>query len=120
VFIIEPANEACRGVANAVAEADAHVRALGSAEDFLLHVPPITSGCIIAPSDLAGVGIRGLIDAVRARHPLVAVVVLGHDDDLARVVDLMRAGAAEYLESPVSPRLLRTAVRRAIDGTAKP
>jgi FixJ family two-component response regulator len=51
---------------------------------------------------------------VRARHLRLPVIVLGHDDNLAIAVELMRAGATDYLEPPVSSRRLRAVVRRAI------
>ncbi len=60
-----------------------------------------------------------MIIALRMRYPRLAVIVLGNDGDLPKAVELMRAGAAEYLDAPVSPRVLRTAVRRAIGDGAK-
>ena len=45
-------------------------------------------------------GTRALIERIRARSLPLRVVVLGHDADVATAVELVRAGAAEYVEPP--------------------
>jgi len=44
----------------------------------------------------------------------LAVVVVGRDSELDRAVELVRAGAFDFLEHPFSDRRLRSVVRRAI------
>jgi FixJ family two-component response regulator len=114
IFIVDPSSEKCQRLAQAVAGGDAEILAFASAEDFLLRVSSDASGCVIAPSDLAGMGVRGLITAMHARHLPLPVIVLGCDDSLPKAVELMRSGATDYLEPPLSARRLRTVVRRAI------
>lgn len=120
IFVVDPSNEVRRSLADAVADKDAEVRTFASAEDFLLQVVCNASGCVIASSDLAGIGIRELIAAVHARRLELPVIVLGRDDSLATAVELMRVGAAEYLEAPVSNRRLRTVIRRTIGAKSIP
>jgi len=57
-----------------------------------------------------------LIEEIR-RQLCLTVVVLGREDDLLAAVDVVRAGAAEYVEHPLNTRRLRTAVNRAIAST---
>jgi FixJ family two-component response regulator len=114
IFVVDPSDGVRQCLADAAADKDAEVEAFSSAEDFLLNVAANARGCVIAPSDLAGMGIRELIAAVRARHLLLPVIVLGHNDNLPIAVELMRAGATDYLEPPISNRRLRAVVRRAI------
>ena len=116
IFVVDPSDTVRQSLANADVDRDLEVLAFASAEDFLLHVTANASGCVIAPSDLAGMGIRELITAVRARHLPLPIIVLGHDDNLPIAVELMRAGAADYLEPPLSARRLRAIVCRAILG----
>ena len=61
-------------------------------------------------------GIRALLNAIRTGEMLLPVVVIGRDSDLATAVELVRAGAVEYLEPPVSDRRLRSVVRQTIAG----
>ena len=114
IFVVDPSDRVRQSLADAAADKDAEVLAFASAEDFLLHVTANASGCVITHSDLAGMGVRELIAAVRARDLRLPVIVLGHDDNLPIAVELMRAGATDYLEPPVSNRRLRAVVRRAI------
>jgi FixJ family two-component response regulator len=114
IFVVDSSAGVRQNLADAAADRDAEVVAFASAEDFLLHVAASASGCVVAPSDLGGMGIRELIAAMRLRHLQLPVIVLGHDDNLPIAVELMRAGATDYLEPPVSNRRLRAAVSRAI------
>lgn len=61
-------------------------------------------------------GARALIELIHARRLSLRVVVLGHDADVATAVELVRAGAAEYVEPPALPSRLRAAVRSALAG----
>lgn len=114
IYVVDPSSGVRQCLVDGAADNDTEVLAFASAEDFLLNVGANPSGCVIAPSDLTGMGIREFIAAVRARHLLLPVIVLGRDDKLLIAVELMRAGAADYLELPVSHRRLRAVVRRAI------
>jgi two-component system, LuxR family, response regulator FixJ len=114
IFIVDASSAQRRSLAAALAGTDTRMSLHASAEDFLLHVPKGAQGCVVAASDLAGMGIRALIQVLRERGPSLPVVVLGRDDALPRVVELMRAGAAEYLEAPQTDRRLRKAVLRVV------
>jgi FixJ family two-component response regulator len=114
IYIVDSSSEQRRRLRDAVACAGAQIVAYASAEEFLAQVPSTAQGCVIAPSDLGGTGIRALIAAMRARGLPLPVIVLGRGDDLPTVVELMRAGAAEYLEPPLSDRRLRAVVGRVV------
>jgi FixJ family two-component response regulator len=90
------------------------MEAYDCAEQFFGQVAAVPSGCILAPVDLPGMGLRGLIKEIARRDLPLAVVVLGRDSDLATAVELVRAGASDFLEHPISDRRLRSAVRLAI------
>ena len=114
IYIVDSSSEQRRRLRDTVACVGAQVAPYASAEEFLAQVPSTAQGCVIAPSDLEGMGIRALIAAMRARGLPLPVVVLGRGDDLPTVVELMRAGAAEYLEPPLSDRRLRAVVGRVV------
>lgn len=114
IFIIDQLDEERRKVAGVLASAVADIRAFASAEDFLRDVDADAAGCIVAPCDLGGMGLQALIEAICARRQTLPVVVMGRDDDVAKAVKLVRAGAAEFLEPPISDRRLRAAVDRTI------
>jgi FixJ family two-component response regulator len=86
-----------------------------SAAKLLDQSAAVCSGCVLASPDLAGIGLRGLIDEIKRRKLPLAVVVIGRDSKLTSAVELVRAGAFDFLEHPFSDGRLRSVVRRAID-----
>ena len=114
VHIIDPALEECARLAAALADDAVCVQTWDSSEQFFEGSGAAASGCVLAPADLPGAGVRGLIDEIRQRRLALAVVVIGRTHDLDTAVALVRAGAADFLESPLSDRRLRSAVRRVI------
>jgi FixJ family two-component response regulator len=73
----------------------------------------MSSGCILVPSSLSGMGVRALIIEILDRDVAIPIVVIGRNSDLATAVELVRAGATDFLEESFSDRQLRSAVRRA-------
>ena len=114
VHIIDPKPEERTRLAAALAGEPVSVSAYDSVEQFLAQLGVSSSGCVLAPADLAGPGVRALIEEIRHRDLPLAVVVIARNADLATVVELMRAGAADCLEYPVAEPRLRSVVREVI------
>jgi FixJ family two-component response regulator len=112
LHFVHPSESERSGFADAMAAEAAAVRTFATAGEFLRSIAAEDAGCVVVPSDLPGAGTRALIGAVRARHPRLRVVVLGTGADIATAVDLVRAGADEYLAPPVSTRRLRSIIRQ--------
>lgn len=111
ISIVHPSDEDRRVLAGCMAREAAGTATYASAEALLRSLAIDASGCVIVPSDLPGLGTRALIEALRARHPALRVVVLGRNGDLATAVAFVRAGAVEYLAPPLSHRRLLSVVR---------
>ena len=114
IFIVDPLPEERRRIADALANEPVLVECYDSAEQFLDQVAASASGCVLAPLDLPGIGLRALMDEIRHRHLPLAVVVIGRDSEFAIAIELVRAGAFDFLEHPFSDRRLRSVIRRAI------
>lgn len=113
IFVVDASSDERHGLAVTLAAEADEVRTFESAEEFLLQASTAMRGCVIAPSNLAGV--RTLLGAIRTRQLRLPVVLLGRGADVATAVDLMRAGALEFLEPPISERRLRSVVRQAVE-----
>jgi FixJ family two-component response regulator len=118
VYLIDPAPIERRRVADALAGEPVTIETYDSAEHFLGRVVAMPSGCVLVPADLPGMGVRALIEEIQRLDFALAVVVIGREPDLAVAVELVRAGAVDFLEHPFSDRRLRSAVRRAIGANA--
>ena len=67
--------------------------------------------CIVVALDAPGLPI---LEFIGRTHSTCPVVVIGATVDLHRVVDVIRAGASNFLDRPGDDRRLRAAVREAI------
>jgi FixJ family two-component response regulator len=114
VYIIGSTPDERSQIADALASEPVTVVTYDSAELFFNQVTAMTSGCVLVPSDLSGMGVRALISEILRRHLPLAIVVIGRKSDFALAVELVRAGATNFLERPFSHRQLRLMVRRAI------
>jgi len=114
VYVVDPVPDERRRAEVALANEPVGIESFDSAERFLESLCPNASGCVLAPSDLPGMGTRALIEEVQRRHLPLSVVVVGRESDVATAVEMIRAGATDFLECPLSDRRLRLAVRRAM------
>ena len=90
------------------------VKSYDNGEQFLDEVMSNASGCVLVSHDLPGMGLRRLMTEINRRDLALAVVVLGHVSEFAGAVELVRAGAFDILEIPISGGRVRSVVRRAI------
>jgi FixJ family two-component response regulator len=118
IYIVDPLPDERRRIVDALAGEPVVVRSYDGAAQFLDEVAATASGCVLAPLDLPGVGLRGLIDEINRRQLPLAVVVIGRDSEFAIAVELVRSGAFDFLEHPFSDRRLRSVIRRAIGASA--
>lgn len=114
LFIVDPSPSERDRILAALAEESVAVEVYEGAAQFLEQVTAKASGCVLAPIDLPGIGLRALLDEINRRALPLAVVVIGRDSELDSAVELVRAGAFDFLEHPFSDRRLRVVMRRAI------
>jgi FixJ family two-component response regulator len=114
IYIVDPLPSERRRIVDALADEPFVVRSYGDAVQFLDEVASTASGCVLAPLDLPGIGLRALMEEINHRHLPLAVVVIGRDSEFAVAIDLVRSGAFDFLDQPFSDRRLRSVIRRAI------
>ena len=114
IFIVDPLPDERRRIFDALAGEPVVVECYDDATQFLDRITAAKSGCVLAPLDLAGIGLRALMEEIRQRRLPLAVVVIGRDSEFAVAVELARSGAFDFLEHSFSDRRLRSVIRRAI------
>ncbi len=57
-----------------------------------------------------------LIREIRARRPVLPILVLTADNNVATAVEAMRAGATDYLSKPIAPERLLAALNATLNG----
>jgi FixJ family two-component response regulator len=85
-----------------------------SGEEFLACLPESETGCI--PLDLRMPGLSGpqLQERLAQATPLLPIVFLTGQGTIAAVVEAMKAGAEDFLEKPVSSKILRDVINHAL------
>lgn len=85
-----------------------------SAEAFLEGGSPGRKGCLVVDEKMPGLGGLELLDRLkREGYELPAIMITAHGD-AARAVRAMKAGAADFIEKPVSPEELLASLERVI------
>jgi FixJ family two-component response regulator len=114
IYIVDPLPNERRRIVGALADEPVLVKSYDDAVQFLDEVAATASGCVLAPLDLPGMGLRALMEEINRRNLPLALVVIGRDSELAIAIELVRSGAFDFLENPFSDRRLREVIRRAI------
>jgi len=114
VFIVDADPAESARVANALQTTEWTTRRFDDACSFLGALDSSSSGCALVASDLPEAGARALIEGIASRGLPITVVAIDRTHDLAVAVDLMRAGAVDVIERPLTARRLRSAVTRCL------
>ena len=90
-----------------------------SGESFLSQLPASEAGCILLDLRMPGLSGPDLQDRLAQAVPLLPIVFLTGQGTIAASVQAMKAGADDFLEKPVSSKILREAIERALDQNEK-
>jgi FixJ family two-component response regulator len=115
VFVVDD-NLAVRKSLSALFEsAGLGVETYDSAEDFLASYDPERAGCLVLDIRLRERSGLDLQDELRRRKTMLPIIVLTGHGNVATSVRALKAGAADFLQKPVSPRVLLERVRAAVE-----
>jgi FixJ family two-component response regulator len=90
-----------------------------SAGEFLLHRPRDRHGCILLDIRMPGPSGLDLQSVLKEQDiPMPVIFMTGHAD-VASCAAAMRAGAVDFLEKPVEPRVLLEVIRLALSRDAE-
>ena len=101
----------------AVLRADGiQARAFASAADLFDNLPDVACACVISDlvmPDMDGAQLLRRIVAGKGRA--WPVILMTAHAEVAMAVDMMKAGAADFIEKPISPDMLLSVVKSCID-----
>ena len=86
-----------------------------SVQEFLAQPRPIVPSCLILALSLpdpTGVELQKRIARERAEVP---IIVISDHDDIPSTVEVMKAGAVDFLEKPLSHNVLLAAIRQSLE-----
>jgi FixJ family two-component response regulator len=111
VYLVEPCPAERDRIVNALAGHVQTVITFDRGQDFFAHSCTGGHACVVVV-DLELHDMPAL-DFVTSAGRNLPVIVLGHADDVSVAVNMIRAGATDFLDRPVDDRRLRAAVRAA-------
>ena len=111
VYLVEPCPVERDRIVNALAGHVQTVITFDRGQDFFAHSCTGGHACVVVV-DLELHDMPAL-DFVTSAGRNLPVIVLGHADDVSVAVNMIRAGATDFLDRPVDDRRLRAAVRDA-------
>lgn len=114
IYIIDPDTSEQQRLESALTPTFRHVEVFDDAESFLAQCGSIQEGCLITVSVLPKMSVLEFIDRLKSEGIRLPVIVLGEDSKMPLTVNVMRAGAVDFLEKPLTDRRLREAVWQAI------
>ena len=96
-------------------EAEGHkVADHASCEAFLSGFDPAMQGCLLLDAYLPGMDGLSLLAQLRRMGARIPVIMITGQSDVAVAVAAMKAGAADFLEKPVSGAQIQASILRAL------
>jgi two-component system response regulator FixJ len=96
------------------------VKSYASADQFLVQLDSLDSGCIVTDVRMPGLSGLELIRVLAERRtPHPVIVITGHGD-VSMAVEAMRAGAIDFLEKPFEHETLLRSINRALAEAPRP
>ena len=112
VYVIDPDPTEQQRISRVLASDAETVLPFGSAETLLGSRPLRTPAVLVSAVVLPDMGIVDLIAELGRAGIALPVIAIGADVDVPVAVEIMRAGAADFIERPFSARRLKNAVRK--------
>jgi FixJ family two-component response regulator len=119
VFVVDDDPAILTAFQRALEDAGMQVRVFSSAEDSLTALPQHACDVIITGIRLQNRDGLSLLQEVRRRFPWLRIVIVTACADIPLAVAAIKAGAADFLEKPVSQQELVSAVKNAIKDTIR-
>jgi two-component system CheB/CheR fusion protein len=106
-------DDGLRAALRLMLEEDGHVvRDHASCEGFLAGFDAEMTGCLLLDAYLPGMDGLALLDLLRGLGSRIPVIMITGQSDVAVAVAAMKAGAADFLEKPVSVADIRASIAR--------
>jgi FixJ family two-component response regulator len=118
VYLLDDEPEMLKALARLLRAEGLHVRGFSSAREFLAHVRPHGTACLVldvAMPEIDGLSVQARLRQIDAELPIVFLT--GHGD-IPMSVRAMKAGAENFLTKPVNAAELLPAIRAALQRAA--
>ena len=111
IYLVEPDNLIRERIASIFTSSPSLVKMYSCAEDFLKQ-SEIVAGCLVLGIEMPGMGAVGLMQELKLLGIKIPIIVLGDRDDLPKAVEVMRAGALDFIGKPFTDQRLKVSIEK--------
>jgi FixJ family two-component response regulator len=111
IYLVEPDNLTRERIASIFTSSLSLVKMYTCAEDFLKQ-SEIVAGCLVLGVEMPGMGAVELMQELKLLGIKIPTIVLGDRDDLLKAVEVMRAGALDFIGKPFTDQRLRISIEK--------
>ncbi|MBP1688571.1 MAG: LuxR family transcriptional regulator [Deltaproteobacteria bacterium] len=115
VFVVDDNAGVRKSLGALLESAGLAVETYASGEEFLAAYDPERPGCVLLDVRLRHTNGLDLQDDLRRRKAMLPVIVLTGHGNVPTSVRALKAGAVDFLQKPVPPKVLLERVRAALD-----
>ena len=110
IYLVESDKLICERIASLFTSSST-VMTYTSAEDFLKQ-SGIVAGCLVLGIEMPGMSAVELMQELKRLGIKIPIIVLGDRDDLPMAVEVMRAGAFDFIGKPFTNQRLKNSIEK--------
>lgn len=115
VFVVDDDEAMCESLQWLLESDGLTVRTFHSAEEFLSSYRPEQPGCLVLDVRMHGLSGLDLQSQLARRGAAIPVIIITGHGDVPMAVRAMKSGVADFLEKPVSDKVLLQRIHAALD-----
>ena len=116
IYVVDPDSSICKRIASLFTSSSCSVKTFTCAGDFLKQ-PEIVAGCLVLGIKMPGISAVELMQELKHLGIKIPIIVLGDRDDLPKAVEVMRAGALDFIGKPFTNQRLKISIEKMLPGT---
>ncbi len=115
VYVIDDEPDICKVLSDILEGAHIKVKTYTSPREFMLTYSPDNPGCLLLDIGMPDINGLELMEAIIARGNRTPVIFLTGNATVANAVEMLKAGAVDFIEKPPQIDLLLSCVRKALE-----
>ena len=119
IYVVDPDSSICNRITSLFpSSSSCSVMVFTSAEAFLQQ-SEIVAGCLVLGIEMPGMSTVELMQELKHLGIKIPIIVLGDRDDLPKAVQVMRAGALDFIGKPFTNQRIKISIEKMLPWLGK-
>jgi two-component system CheB/CheR fusion protein len=114
VYVVDDETHVCDAIRSVLEEEHQAIEVFPACEAFLEAYHPGADACLLLDADLPGMNGLELLRRLAVIHPQLPVIMITGKSGVPIAIEAMKAGAADFIEKPISRGALLASVNKAL------